>query len=152
MAIGALEQIEILGVSVFDRPPIGTLHLQLEPGLHVLYGKNGAGKTKTLEAVRGALANTWEHESSVWVHMRVVDEALPGVLVADEYFRESLFFELSDSLVRSIHYSEPTLGGIPASMRLERLWDFLPLEGEPDVPERAGRRGAIRVGPHCAGA
>lgn len=129
MSDRSLESLEILGVSVFDRPPIGTLHLPLQPGLHILYGKNGAGKTRTLEAVRGALANAVELETGAWVHMRVVDEALPGVLLADDYFREPLFFELSDSLLRSLHYEdeEDEMGG--------RVMDYIAGWGGSQVPD-----------------
>ncbi|MPZ53788.1 MAG: hypothetical protein GEU79_13830, partial [Acidimicrobiia bacterium] len=135
MSDGSLESLEILGVSVFSRPPIGTLHLPLQRGLHILYGKNGAGKTRTLEAVQGALTNATELEQGVWVHVRVVDDTLPGVLVADDYFREALFFELSDSLVQSLHYMDPTPSGFPASVRLERLWEYIPPSGESDIPD-----------------
>ena len=43
------EDVEVLGVSVFGGPPLGTFHFKLSPGLHVFYGKNGAGKTRLLD-------------------------------------------------------------------------------------------------------
>ena len=43
------------GVSIVAPPPVGHLYLQLAPGLTALYGKNGAGKTLTLTALKAAL-------------------------------------------------------------------------------------------------
>lgn len=44
----------LLGVRLAGPAPIRQVFLGLEPGIMVLYGKNGAGKTKILEALVGA--------------------------------------------------------------------------------------------------
>lgn len=46
---------DVLGVSIGGSAPIGRIHLELEPGVTALYGRNGAGKTRVLSAVAEAL-------------------------------------------------------------------------------------------------
>lgn len=42
---------ELVGLTVRDEAPVGWAHVPLRRGLNVLYGKNGAGKTRTLVAI-----------------------------------------------------------------------------------------------------
>ena len=42
---------DIVGLSVIGPPPLGEIHLPWQRGLHVVYGRNGAGKTRLLEAI-----------------------------------------------------------------------------------------------------
>jgi energy-coupling factor transporter ATP-binding protein EcfA2 len=46
---------KLLGVTVVGPRPLGIQHVQLREGLNVLYGKNGTGKTRLLEAVSAML-------------------------------------------------------------------------------------------------
>ena len=52
---------KILGVHLAGPPPLGEVFLDLSPGVIVLYGKNGAGKTSVISAIAetagGVLAN-----------------------------------------------------------------------------------------------
>lgn len=48
---------EVLGVTVSKPLPVGLQHVRLQPGLNLLYGKNGTGKTRILEAVSQTLGN-----------------------------------------------------------------------------------------------
>ena len=48
--------VGVLGVSVDGPDPVGPTHLRLAPGVSVLYGVNGAGKTALLRAIASAFA------------------------------------------------------------------------------------------------
>lgn len=48
---------EVLGVTVSEPLPVGLQHVRLQPGLNLLYGKNGTGKTRIIEAVSRTLGN-----------------------------------------------------------------------------------------------
>ena len=59
------DNFKLLGVTVVGPRPVGIQHVQLREGLNVLYGKNGSGKTRLLEAVSNMLtAKSEERESS----------------------------------------------------------------------------------------
>ncbi len=45
----------LLGAHLQGGPPLGEIFLDLEPGLVVLYGRNGAGKTRIVEALAEAI-------------------------------------------------------------------------------------------------
>lgn len=61
---------EVLGATVLQPRPLYRTFVPLEPGLSVLYGKNGAGKSRLLEAleasVKGQQGRSW-----VWLHVRL---------------------------------------------------------------------------------
>lgn len=44
-------EVEFLGLSLAAAPPVGHLHLELRQGVTALYGENGVGKTRILNAV-----------------------------------------------------------------------------------------------------
>ena len=44
-------QANIVGLTVSDHLPVGVQHVRLSRGLTVLYGKNGVGKTRLLNAI-----------------------------------------------------------------------------------------------------
>jgi len=50
----AENEVDVFGVGILGPPPLGMINLELTPGLSVLYGVNGAGKTRVLDAVRAA--------------------------------------------------------------------------------------------------
>jgi hypothetical protein len=62
MQLGRYEEFHPLGVTIAEAHPIGIQNVQLLPGLNVLYGKNGSGKTKILEAVKRQLMGFAEPE------------------------------------------------------------------------------------------
>lgn len=47
---------ELVGVRIADCPPIGEVFVRLDRGLVVLYGRNGAGKTRVLDGIKDILA------------------------------------------------------------------------------------------------
>jgi predicted ATP-binding protein involved in virulence len=63
-------EFSLLGVSSIGPPPIGRIDLPLPNGVTVLYGKNGAGKTKVLEMLRQSLSGQ-EVVDECWVHIRL---------------------------------------------------------------------------------
>lgn len=83
------------GVLIHDVPPVGTLWLPLSKGLTVLYGRNGAGKSTILNAVRCALQGIAPSQGHVTLHLEF----------ADWYggWDESMF----DDLERRIHRAMP---------------------------------------------
>ena len=46
---------QLIGLRIQHEGPIEDLYLELPEGLHVLYGRNGAGKTRILRGVRDAV-------------------------------------------------------------------------------------------------
>lgn len=65
----------VLGLSIEGPPPLGLIDFPLLKGLTVLYGRNGAGKTKVLDALRKALGG--QHSADTcWVHLRFGSEDL----------------------------------------------------------------------------
>jgi len=45
----------VLGVTIDGPDPLGRIHHDLRPGLSVLYGLNGVGKTRYLAALRATM-------------------------------------------------------------------------------------------------
>ena len=52
--------ISITAVSLCARPPVGPISIEMRPGLNVLYGKNGNGKTLLLRAIGSALSSAFQ--------------------------------------------------------------------------------------------
>jgi energy-coupling factor transporter ATP-binding protein EcfA2 len=44
--------MRVVGISLAERGPVGHAQIPIGPGLNVLYGRNGVGKTRLLDAVR----------------------------------------------------------------------------------------------------
>jgi predicted ATP-dependent endonuclease of OLD family len=63
-------QFGVLGASFRGSPPIGVTHLPFTEGLLAMYGKNGAGKSRLLDALRPLLAGK-ASEHSGWLHLRL---------------------------------------------------------------------------------
>jgi len=63
----------VLGVTLEGPPPLGRIHLDLQPGLSVLYGKNGVGKTRLLSALTAALRGYAFEGSHGVIHLHVED-------------------------------------------------------------------------------
>lgn len=117
-----LELMQVIGVSVVGGPPIGTVHLSLGPGLRVLYGKNGAGKTRLLKAIESGLRNEAPGDSTVWVHVVLDPQAFSAeALRPSEEFIEALRTSLWDSMSRKLRRGE--WFSLPESIR--RLVDLV---------------------------
>lgn len=68
----------LLGATIDGPPPLGRVHVPLDEGLTVLFGLNGAGKTRLLEAVRRALLGIDPGAGTDAVlHLRVADPEMP---------------------------------------------------------------------------
>lgn len=73
-----------LGVYLEGPAPLGPIHLQLQQGLTVLYGQNGSGKTRILQAVRDVLEGRRTGEDGQGaLHVRVpptkeIEEVVEG--------------------------------------------------------------------------
>jgi len=52
--------LPIVGVTVVAGPPVGVTHLRLRPGVNLLYGANGAGKSRILAAVGDVISSYGE--------------------------------------------------------------------------------------------
>lgn len=80
---------ELVGITTTAVPPIGFVHVPLQRGLNVVYGKNGVGKTRLLRSIRdhlGRWISASERSESApspseafyvhgGVHLRATDEA-----------------------------------------------------------------------------
>lgn len=88
-----MEQVELVGASLKGPPPIGSLHLQMQPGLSILYGLNGAGKSTIIEALTSTLKGTRLDDSDTSVHLRVVGS------VPDPASEEEAFAEIEEGTV-----------------------------------------------------
>jgi hypothetical protein len=65
---------ELRGVTLIGIPPIGVVHVELNPGLTALYGLNGAGKTRILEGIRCALTGRRPEHGIALLHLAVEDD------------------------------------------------------------------------------
>ncbi len=103
-------------MSVVGGPPIGTVHLTLNPGLVVLYGKNGAGKTRLLRAVESGLRGEVPGDSTVWVHLVLSESGqLAEELMPSDGFIEAMRTSLWDSMSREL--AEGDWFSLPESAR-----------------------------------
>lgn len=69
---------DVIGVSIAGELPLGSIHLELDPGITVLYGRNGSGKSRLLRALGEALGSPvteevletagWRREVTVRLH------------------------------------------------------------------------------------
>lgn len=66
------EGLQADGVLVHAPAPLGTFWFPLHSGLTVVYGRNGAGKTRVLSAVASALRGVRLPEGEVSVHLSLV--------------------------------------------------------------------------------
>ena len=55
MGLFVADGIEAIDVTLFGGPPVGVLRVELQAGLTVLYGENGAGKSRVLDGIAAAL-------------------------------------------------------------------------------------------------
>jgi predicted ATPase len=71
--------VEACGVVIRDMPPIGSLWLNLQPGLTVFYGVNGVGKSTVLAGIAAALQGIKPGDGRVELHC-VADDSSAGDL------------------------------------------------------------------------
>ena len=118
----------ILGATILNRGPLGEVHLKLEPGVTVLYGKNGAGKSRLLAEIQDLVSGhaeewvTGEHEPPrhVWYSL---EEALELLAVLED---------ARDALTDSGHLV--VVVDVEAQVRdLNRRLDFADPEGDDDA-------------------
>jgi hypothetical protein len=64
--------VEALDVTLVGGDPVDVLRLGLEPGLTVLYGANGSGKSTVLDGIRAALRGVRIGSGEAWVRCRSV--------------------------------------------------------------------------------
>jgi hypothetical protein len=68
---------ELIGVTLVGPRPLGLIHLRLDPGVTVLYGVNGAGKTVTLTSVESAFKGLAPRDGGrAFIHLRISDEPI----------------------------------------------------------------------------
>lgn len=71
----------VLGATLDGPAPLGRVHLEFNPGVSVLYGLNGAGKTRTLSAMRATLAGLAVQGGRGMLHVEIEEpgqSARPG--------------------------------------------------------------------------
>ena len=88
MTVHVAEGVWAAGVLVQSGPPLGTVWIPLDSGLTVLYGRNGAGKSRLLDAVGRALRGVALQDGHVSLHVE-----FGGPF---EFFDEQLLVELAD--------------------------------------------------------
>ena len=66
----------VLGVTIDGPPPLGRMHVNLRSGLSVLYGLNGAGKTRVLNALASALQGYRSKDGQGVVHVQLDDASV----------------------------------------------------------------------------
>lgn len=63
---------DVLGVTLIRPRPLYRTFVPLSPGLSVLYGRNGAGKTRVLEGLHAAVTG-FQGRAWAWLHVRLRD-------------------------------------------------------------------------------
>lgn len=94
---------EILGFSLIGPPPLGEIHLPWSQGVHVVYGRNGAGKTKLLEAIASLSPRFDSLEGgTAFVHLEY-DPDMPFEPESDSHLPyEALAWDICESALRGI--------------------------------------------------
>src|SRR5206468_3306229 len=114
-----------VGVSLlYPRPPLGPTHLELTPGLTVLYGLNGAGKTQVLRLVEDAFGGR-PTNYRVNLHLHVGEQSTAAM---------TAFGDLADDLRRRVETGSDSEQR--AGVALEYSWTgrVAPLLQALDVP------------------
>ncbi|MHA7142856.1 AAA family ATPase [Arthrobacter sp. Sr33] len=107
---------DIIGASLFGPPPIDAVHLELEAGMTVLYGQNGAGKSKILQELSAVLHGIGpNHPGGVTsgiscLHLRLTSldravQEVPGIflkLLLDWDFERNALEVLQESVAKSL--------------------------------------------------
>ena len=121
---------EPVGVSLVGPPPIDQVHFRWRTGLHVLYGRNGAGKSRILEGITSS--KCYQHIRLT--HTGQVDDP------EDEFLESSLWCVasalcqgiLDAQTMRSFHWQEPWHGEFvqadpenPHQYRIDWLFETL---------------------------
>lgn len=68
----------VLGVTLDGPAPLGRVHLEFNPGVSVLYGLNGAGKTRMLTAMRATLAGLALEGGRGMLHVEIEEPEGPA--------------------------------------------------------------------------
>ena len=115
--------VEFMGLSLVAGPPVGHLHLPLKPGVTVLYGENGVGKTQILNAVSKLLSGLGANPRPSWTDERVsYSQPAPSSLIEVAYLRGGVHLRLpitpepgnpGDWRPDFIHEIEQRLGAYP---------------------------------------
>lgn len=66
---------EFLGVTIIGVPPIGVVHFEFSEMPSVLYGRNGAGKTRLLRAIEAAFTGFRPAEGQIFLHVTARHES-----------------------------------------------------------------------------
>jgi len=118
--------LPLLGATLSAPHPIFRIDLPLYKGVTILYGKNGAGKTKILEGLGHALNGEYL-DPGCWLHLRVSAEDLNYKPPEDaEHLLTVLLYRALDIEVRQL----PLVAAFhdPAEMPLGRLAELLLME------------------------
>jgi energy-coupling factor transporter ATP-binding protein EcfA2 len=97
----------LIGVTLDGPPPLGVIDLRLDCGVFALYGLNGIGKTRVLEALGRALAGYHVSENT-WVHVRFDAASLAGG--ADQVLDDALVFPLREAIGVTLQQNYPGEG------------------------------------------
>lgn len=139
----------VLGLTAIRPRPLFRTFVPLDSGLSVLYGRNGAGKSRILEALEAAVTGQ-EGRAWSWLHIRMRDVALGE----DEGLTGALLKALPSVRLPGRPRANPT----PAQRleeriahALRRVWDDWIGEEAADLARevaRAGHLALIPVGGH----
>ena len=115
------KQVEILGVSATGPQPLGQVHFRFKPGVSVLYGKNGVGKTALVRAIQAAFYGQIPPEGAIAIHIR--SRPFGDSLEDDEEWEPTeLQDQLADLLGQQLTFREAGLSNIPLLIG-EHSWD-----------------------------
>ena len=113
--------------------------LQVDPGITVLFGQSGAGKTLTLEAIAGLLT---PHAGSISIHERPVFDATTGLNVPP-YDRRLGYVVQSYALFPHLTVAQNVAYGVfdlPRAEREQRVHGLLRTLGIQDLADRRPAR------------
>jgi energy-coupling factor transporter ATP-binding protein EcfA2 len=96
------KDIELVGLRLFGPGPLGAAYLRLAEGVTVLYGKNGAGKTSALTAIRAALTGI-RNGGQAWLCVRVAQPQAPLSAA-----RDPLVHAIAQALTPKGTFTRPT--------------------------------------------
>lgn len=93
-----LDDLSLVGVSLYGPAPLGAVHLPWTEGLTVLYGLNGVGKTTVLRHVESALAGRAAPGGRSLLHFRYTEAHDPTTRHPDDSWPWSVRSRASDGI------------------------------------------------------
>ncbi|MEQ4519310.1 AAA family ATPase [Pseudarthrobacter sp. B907] len=125
---------QILGASIFGPEPLSGIHLDVRPGSTMLYGKNGTGKTRLLDALTQAFQGAGQPKMGSRTRTLIHTSVEVPTSSGDSNFVSALYgmLDISRDLQVTDEYREEFQSGVLGRVN---AWEELDLDDPLDLIE-----------------